>query len=65
MVESAKRAFGRYGRSRVVPVGEFNTSKTCHVCGDVLQGIVDVEKNMKKGAFPGAVDIGIKRCARR
>jgi transposase len=45
-------------------VDEFRTSKTCHCCGDVLRGVVEREKNFKKGAPAGAVDRGVKHCAR-
>jgi hypothetical protein len=60
--DSAERIFTR---ARVTTIEEFNTSKTCHVCGDVLQGVVEREKNFKKGAPAGAVDRGLKHCARR
>jgi hypothetical protein len=60
--DSAERVFGR---NRVISVDEYNTTKTCHTCGDVLQGIVDRTKNFKRGAPAGAVDRGVKHCARR
>ena len=59
--QSAERAFGR---ARVVAIDEFRTSATCHVCGDRLQGVVDAHKNHIKGLPAGAVDRGLKRCAR-
>jgi transposase len=59
--DSAEKVFRR---DRVITVEEFNTTKTCHTCGDVLQGIVDRTKNFKKGAPAGAVDRGFKHCAR-
>jgi hypothetical protein len=61
MRESAKRVFSR---ERVRLIDEFNTSKTCHVCGDVLQSVVDRDKNYKRGLPAGATDRGIKHCAR-
>jgi hypothetical protein len=60
--DSADRVFGA---ARVITVDEFNTSKTCHVCGDVLQGVLDRAKNFKRGAPAGAVERGLKHCARR
>jgi hypothetical protein len=60
--DSAEKVFGR---NRVISVSEYNTTKTCHTCGDVLQGIVDRTKNFKRGAPAGAVDRGVKHCARR
>ena len=50
--------------ARVITIDEFNTSKTCHVCGDVLQGVVDSTKNFLRGAPAGAADRGLKHCAR-
>ena len=60
MLESAKRVFSR---ERVRLIDEFNTSKTCHVCGDVLQHVVDRDKNFRKGVPAGATDRGLKHCA--
>jgi len=57
---SADRIFGK---ARVITIKEWNTSKTCHVCGSTLQGIVDRSKNFKRGGHPYAVDRGLKRCA--
>jgi hypothetical protein len=54
-----------FGAARVITVDEFNTTKSCHVCGDELQGVLDRTKNFKRGAPAGAVDRGLKRCARR
>ncbi len=62
--KSAERVFRNHGRGRVVELREYNTSKTCHCCGDVLQGVVHAKKNFKRGAPAGAVDRGLKRCAR-
>ena len=59
--DSAERVFGR---ARVIGIDENNTTKTCHVCGDVLQGIVDRTKNFKGGRPTGAFDRGLKLCAR-
>jgi hypothetical protein len=60
--DSADRVFGR---ARVIGIDEFNTTKTCHVCGDVLQGIVDRKKNYKGGRHAAAFDRGLKHCARQ
>jgi hypothetical protein len=59
--ESADRTFGR---ARVITIDEFMTTATCHVCGDRQQGIVDHHKNYLRGSPAGALDRGIKRCAR-
>jgi hypothetical protein len=61
ILDSAKRIFGR---ARVFMVDEFNTSKTCHVCGDFLRDIIDRPKNMSKGRPAGAVVRGLKHCLR-
>ena len=58
---SAERIFGH---ERVIDTDEFLTTATCHVCGDVLQGIIDTHKNFLRGAPAGALDRGLKRCAR-
>ena len=57
--QGAERAFSR---KRVLTEKEYNTTKTCHVCGDVLQGVVDRHKNLRHGIPAGALDRGIKRC---
>ena len=62
--DSAFRVFRAQGPGRILMVDEFRTSKTCHCCGDVLRGVVEREKNFKKGAPAGAVDRGVKHCAR-
>jgi len=42
---SAERVFAaRAPRGRVVNVWEFNTTKTCHCCGSVLEGVLDRQK---------------------
>ncbi len=61
MRDGAIRAFGR---ACVIDIDEFDTSKTCHVCGDVLQGVVDKSKNHKSGRPTGALERSLKRCAR-
>ena len=58
--DSAERVFSL---ARVTTIDEFNTSKTCHVCGEVLRGCVEVQKNFTKGAPAGAVDRGLKHCS--
>ena len=58
--QGAERAFSR---KRVLTTHEFDTTKTCHVCGDVLQGVVDRQKNLRLGFHAGALDRGIKHCA--
>ena len=58
---SAQRTFHP---SRVLPIEEHRTTKTCHCCGHVLEGVIDMAKNTRKGAPPSALDRGAKHCSR-
>ena len=61
MRQSAERVFSAH---RVLSIDEYYTTKTCHVCGDVLQGVIDTHKNFLHGLPAGAHDHGLKHCAR-
>jgi hypothetical protein len=50
--------------AHVITTIEYDTTATCHVCGDVQQGVVDQHKNHMKGSPAGALENGLKHCAR-